>query len=47
MFGLARKLSGGMEKKYWIYTAISPLFMVGEVLMETTIPLVMAKIVDV
>lgn len=47
MFGLARKLSGGMEKKYWIYTVISPLFMVGEVLMETTIPLVMAKIVDV
>ena len=47
MFGLARKLSVGMEKKYWIYTAISPLFMVGEVLMETTIPLVMAKIVDV
>lgn len=36
-----------MEKKYWVFTAISPLFMVGEVLMETSIPLVMAKIVDV
>lgn len=36
-----------MEKKYWGFTAISPLFMVGEVLMETSIPLVMAKIVDV
>ncbi len=46
MFGLFKKLSGGMEKKYWGYTVISPLFMVGEVLMETTIPLVMARIVD-
>lgn len=36
-----------MEKKYWAYTAVSPVFMVGEVMMETTIPLVMAKIVDV
>ncbi len=36
-----------MERRYWFYTAVSPLFMIGEVLMENTIPLVMAKIVDV
>ena len=36
-----------MEKRYWSYSFVSPLFMFGEVLMETTIPLVMAQIVDV
>ena len=36
-----------METRYWLYSFVSPLFMVGEVLMETTIPLVMAQIVDV
>ena len=36
-----------MERRYWTYTFLSPLFMFGEVIMETTIPLVMAKIVDV
>ena len=36
-----------MEKRYWLYTVLSPLFMFGEVIMETTIPLVMASIVDV
>ncbi len=44
---LIKKLTSGMERRYWAYTAISPLFMVFEVLMENTIPLVMAKIVDV
>ncbi len=47
MLKFIKKLCGGMEKKYWAYTAVSPVFMVGEVMMETTIPLVMAKIVDV
>ena len=36
-----------MEKRYWLYTVLSPLFMLGEVGMETTIPLVMARLVDV
>ena len=36
-----------MEKRYWLFTALSPLFMFGEVFMETTIPLVMALLVDV
>lgn len=36
-----------MEKTYFFYTILSPLFMFGEVIMETSIPLVMARIVDV
>lgn len=44
---LLKELCGGMERRFFLYTLISPLFMIGEVLMETTIPLVMAEIVDV
>lgn len=44
---LLKKLTFGLEKKYRVFTVLSPVFMLGEVLMETTIPLVMAKIVDV
>ena len=44
---LVKKITSGMETRYWLYSFVSPLFMVGEVLMETTIPLVMAQIVDV
>ncbi|MBQ3670727.1 MAG: ABC transporter ATP-binding protein [Treponema sp.] len=44
---LAQKLTAGLEKKYRVFTVLSPIVMLGEVLMETTIPLVMAKIVDV
>ena len=44
---VVRKITSGMERRYWTYTFLSPLFMFGEVIMETTIPLVMAKIVDV
>lgn len=44
---VVRKITSGMEKRYWIYTFLSPFFMFGEVIMETTIPLVMAQIVDV
>ena len=36
-----------MEKRFYLYTVLSPIFMFGEVSMETTIPLVMARIVDV
>lgn len=42
-----KKLTSGMEGKYWLCSFISPVFMVFEVLMETTIPLVMARLVDV
>ena len=35
-----------MERRYQIFTVLSPIFMLGEVLMETTIPLVMATLVD-
>lgn len=44
---LIKKITAGMETRYWLCTLISPVFMLGEVLMETTIPLVMAQIVDV
>ena len=44
---LVKKITSGMEKRYWLCTVFSPLFMLGEVLMETTIPLVMARLVDV
>ena len=41
------KLLQGLERKYKVYSLLSPLTMVGEVIMETVIPLVMAKIIDV
>lgn len=44
---LIKTLVSGLERKYRFFTILSPILMVGEVLMETTIPLVMAKIVDV
>ena len=44
---VVQKLTAGLEKKYRAFTILSPVVMLGEVLMETTIPLVMAKIVDV
>lgn len=42
-----KKITKGMEKKYIAYTCLSPVSMIGEVLMETYIPFVMAKIIDV
>lgn len=45
--GTIRKITSGLEKKYWLYTFLSPLVMVGEVVMETLIPFFMAKIIDV
>ncbi|MCI5523521.1 MAG: ABC transporter transmembrane domain-containing protein, partial [Spirochaetia bacterium] len=41
------KLLHGLEKKYKVYSLLCPLTMIGEVLMETAIPLMMAKIIDV
>jgi ATP-binding cassette, subfamily B, multidrug efflux pump len=43
---ILRKLTSGLEKKYRIFTCMSPLTMIGEVVMETLIPLIMAHIID-
>ena len=42
-----RKLTQGLSKKYIINTILSPLVMIGEVVMEVIIPFIMAKIIDV
>ncbi|MCQ2587813.1 MAG: ABC transporter ATP-binding protein/permease [Treponema sp.] len=42
-----RKLLTGLEKKYVINTILSPVAMIGEVIMEVIIPFVMANIIDV
>ena len=40
------KLLSGLEKKYKLFSILSPVSMIGEVAMETVIPLIMAKIID-
>ncbi|MCF0241290.1 MAG: ABC transporter ATP-binding protein [Treponema sp.] len=40
------KITKGMEGKYIAYTILSPVSMIGEVVMESVIPLIMAKIID-
>ena len=42
-----KKLLIGLEKKYVVNTFLSPVVMIGEVVMEVIIPFVMAKIIDV
>ena len=42
-----KKLLKGLEKKYVVNTFLSPIVMIGEVIMEVIIPFVMAKIIDV
>lgn len=42
-----KKLVSGLEKKYVAATFLSPVSMIGEVVMEVYIPFVMAKIIDV
>lgn len=42
-----KKLCSGLEKRYVINACLSPIVMIGEVLMEVIIPFVMAKIIDV
>ena len=42
-----KKLVSGLDKKYVINTILSPLVMIGEVVMEVIIPFIMAKIIDV
>lgn len=41
-----KQMLSGLEKKYFFYTFLTPLVMIGEVLMETLIPLIMAHIID-
>lgn len=41
------KLLRGLEKKYKICSVLSPVSMIGEVLLEIVIPLFMARIIDV
>ena len=42
-----RKLTRGLSKRYILNTILSPLVMIGEVVMEVIIPFIMAKIIDV
>lgn len=42
-----RKLTRGLNKKYIINSILSPIVMIGEVVMEVIIPFIMAKIIDV
>ena len=42
-----RKITQGLDKKYIINTILSPVVMIGEVMMEVIIPFIMAKIIDV
>lgn len=42
-----RKLTRGLNRKYIINTILSPIVMIGEVVMEVIIPFIMAKIIDV
>ena len=42
-----RKLVKGLGKRYIINSILSPIVMIGEVLMEVVIPFIMAKIIDV
>ena len=42
-----RKLTQGLSKKYIANTILSPLVMIGEVVMEVIIPFIMARIIDV
>ena len=42
-----KKITTGMEKKYVVNTFLCPVTMIGEVFLETVIPLIMAKIIDV
>lgn len=41
-----KKITKNLEKKYWFYTALCPLIMIGEVVLETVIPFLMALIID-
>ena len=40
------KMMKGLETKYKVFTVLSPITMIGEVVMETIIPMMMANIID-
>lgn len=42
-----KKLLAGLEGKFKLYSVLTPLSMIGEVVMEVIIPLLMARIIDV
>lgn len=42
-----RKLTQGLERKFKLFTILTPITMLGEVSMEVLIPMLMARIVDV
>lgn len=44
---ILKNLTSGLERKYVVNTILSPVTMIGEVLMETYIPFIMAKIIDI
>ena len=41
------KMMRGLETRYKVFSLLSPLTMIGEVILETVIPLLMARIIDV
>ncbi len=43
---MLKKLLSGLQRKYVLFSIFTPVVMIGEVLMETVIPLVMAHIID-
>lgn len=42
-----KKITKGMEPKYWFHTFLAPFAMIGEVIFETLIPMMMVKLIDV
>ena len=38
-----KKITYGLEKKYWLNTFLAPVVMIGEVAMETLIPFFYGK----
>lgn len=46
LIGKIRKLISGLGRRYLIFASLCPLIMIAEVLLETLIPLLMARIVD-
>ena len=44
--GTIKKITKGMKKRYWLFTILTPITMIGEVFFETVIPYLMALIID-
>ena len=41
-----KQITRGMEKRYWFFTILTPVSMIGEVFFETVIPYLMSFIID-